>query len=263
MLAWAYNVPSWMLALRIIFFFEVVSLSGLYLARRFLLPRLRLHDGVNDAVGGTLSAIGVFYGITVGLIAVGVWNNYANASALATQEAATIGTLYRDVSSYPDPARSELQAKLKEYTIGVVEQDWPAHRAGQVSTVGTRLLTEFQTRLMAFEPTTDGQRVLHAQTFSTFNQLVEDRRLRVDAVASSLSSVMWFVIWIGAAISIVTGYFFYFQDARLHAILVGLMAGFLAIVVFLIIANDRPFMGETGIAPSAYRIILDTLMNVQ
>ena len=109
--AWAYDVPSWMLALRIVFFFEVVSLGGLFLARRFILPGLNLHGDVNGAVGGIISAIGVFYGVTVGLIAVGVWNNYANASALATQEAATLGTLYRDVSSYPDPsAKSAVDA---------------------------------------------------------------------------------------------------------------------------------------------------------
>src|SRR5512136_2118450 len=263
MLAWAYDVPSWMLALRIVFFFEVVSLGGLFLARRFILPRLRLHDGVNDAVGGTISAIGVFYGITVGLIAVGVWTNYANASALATQEAAAIGALYRDVSSYPDPLRSELQAKLKDYTVEVIEKDWPAHRSGQIPPEGTRLLDEFQTRLTAFEPTTTGQQVLHGETLRVFNGLVEDRRQRLDAVTNALSNVMWFVIWIGAAINIVAGYFFYFQDARLHAIMVALMAGFLGIVVFLIVANDRPFMGDAAISPSAYQLVLDTLINAR
>ena len=112
--AWIYNLPSWLLAVGTVVLFEALSLGGLFLARRFVLPRLRFHDGVNDAVGGTIQAIGVFYGITVGLIpAVGVWNSYANASALASQEAATIGTLYRDVSSYPDTVRGDLQKRLQ------------------------------------------------------------------------------------------------------------------------------------------------------
>ena len=263
MLTWAYDIPSWMMALRIVFFFEVASLGGLYLARRFILPRLHFHDGVNDAISGTIQAIGVFYCITVGLIAVGVWNNYANASALATQEAAAIGALYRDVSSYPDSARGELQAKLKDYTVAVIEKDWPAHHSGQIPPEGKRLLDEFQTRLTAFEPATTGQQALHGEALRAFNNLAEDRRLRLDAVNSELSNVMWFVIWIGAAINIVAGYFFYFQDARLHAIMVALMAGFLGIVVFLIIANDRPFMGDTAVSPSAYQLVLDTLINAR
>jgi hypothetical protein len=256
MLDWAYDIPAWMMALRIVVFFEVASLGGLYLTRRFILPRLHYHDGVNDAVSGTISAIGVFYGITVGLIAAGVWTTNANASSLATQEAASIGALYRDVSSYPEPARSELQASLKAYTIGVIEKEWPAHRLGQIAPEGARLLDQFQAHLSSFEPATTREQVMYGETLRAFNELVRDRRQRLDAVTYALSNVMWFVIWIGAGINIATVYFFHFKDARLH----GMMAGFLAIVVFLIVANDRPFMGDTAISPSAYQLILDTLI---
>lgn len=76
---WLYQLPTFALAAVFIGGVVAVSLIGLALARRFLLPRLRFHDGVNDAVSGAVQAIGVFYGVTVGLIAVAVWNNYANA----------------------------------------------------------------------------------------------------------------------------------------------------------------------------------------
>lgn len=260
---WVYSVPSWLLALEIVILFEVVSIGGLLLTRRYVLPHLRFHDGVNDAVGGTIQAIGVFYGITVGLIAVGVWNSYSHASDLVSQEAATIGSLYRDVSSYPEVIRGDLQTGLKSYTLSVIEQEWPAHKSGQLILAGAQTLTAFQQRLTAFEPATDGQRALHAEALRAFNQLIENRRLRMDAVTSSLSSTMWFVIWVGAAISIAVGYFFHVKDVRLHGILVGMMAGFLGIVVFLIISNDRPFMGDTSIPPNSYQLILDSLINTQ
>ena len=75
-----------------------------------------------------------------------------------------------------------------------------------------------------------------------------------------LSPVMWSVIWIGAAISIGVGYFFYFEDTRLHAIMIALMAGFLGIVLFMIVINDRPFVGDFSLSPGSYQLILDTLM---
>ncbi len=86
---WAYEISSLKLALVMVATIEAVSLIGLLLARRFVLPHLRFHDGVNDAISGTVQAIGVFYGITVALIAVGVWNTNSNASDLASKEAAT------------------------------------------------------------------------------------------------------------------------------------------------------------------------------
>jgi hypothetical protein len=33
-------------------------------------------------------------------------------------------------------------------------------------------------------------------------------------------------------------------------------------MVFLIIANDRPFMGDTSVSPGSYQLILDALMVV-
>lgn len=257
---WAYEIPALPLAVITIVGIEVIALGGLVLVRRRVLPRLHFHDGVNDAVSGTVQAIGVFYGITVGLIAAGVWNTYSNATNLISQEAVAIGTLYRDISSLPEPARTSLRGELHAYTVGIVEQDWPAQRLEQINNAGTVLLDQFQATLMSYEPTSTGEQARYAAALTAFNNLVQQRRLRIDAVQGGLSPVMWAVIWIGAAISIGVGYFFYFEDVRLHAIMIVLMAGFLGIVLFMIVINDRPFVGEFSASPASYQVILDTLM---
>lgn len=259
---WIYEIPPFPLALIMVVAIETVSLIGLFLARRFLLPRFNFHDGVNDAVSGTVQAIGVFYGITVGLIAIGVWETYSNAADIVSKESAYIGGLYRDVSGYPKPARDTMQSKLREYTHATIEQDWPAQQAGRTTDAGTRILNEFQSTLLAFEPSTPGQTVLHDEALDAYNKLVEARELRIDAVSSALSGVMWAVIWVGAAISIGVAYFFSVADPKLHAILVGMIAGFLAIVLFMIVINDRPFLGKTRIQADEYKLILDTLIDV-
>lgn len=56
------------------------------------------------------------------------------------------------------------------------------------------------------------------------------------------------------------GYFFYFEDIKLHAIMIALIAGFLGIVLFMIVINDRPFVGQDSVSPDSYQLILDTLM---
>src|SRR5688500_9442054 len=100
---WLYEVSPPIAALIMVAFIESAALFGLVVVRRHLIPRLHYDDGANDAVSGTVQAIGVFYGITVGLIAVGVWNTSSNSSELVSKEAAAVGALYRDVNSYPSP----------------------------------------------------------------------------------------------------------------------------------------------------------------
>ncbi len=257
---YAYEMSPLFLSIIMVAGVEMVSLLGLLLARRWILPRLKFHDGVNDAISGTVQAIGVFYGITVGLIAVGVWTTNSNASDLVSKEAASIGALYRDVSGYPSPLREELQAGLRDYTKAVIEQAWPAQRKGEITGATTDVLDKFQNSLITFEPTTPGQTALHGETLRAYNILVNYRRERIDAVGSRLSQVMWMVIWVGAGISIGVAYFYRIDDVKLHAVLVALMAGFLAIVIFMIVMNDRPFTGRNGITPQAYQLILDKLI---
>jgi hypothetical protein len=126
--SWIYSLPSWFVFVLFVAVLETASLAGLFLVRRFLLPHIRWHDGVNDAVSGTVQAIGVFYALTVGLIAVGVWDTYTNTQDLVSKEAAAIGSLYRDVSGYVEPPRSELQSLLREYTVAIIEKAWPEHK---------------------------------------------------------------------------------------------------------------------------------------
>lgn len=257
---WAYNMSPLHLALIMVTTIEVVSLVGLLVTRRFILPHLRFHDGINDAISGAVQTIGVFYGITVGLIAVGVWTTHSNAEDVVSKEAAAIGALYRDVSGYPQPVREKLQGDLREYTHALIEQIWPAQQEGRLLDVGTQLMDDFQSTLYSHEPTTPGQIALHGETLRAFNNLIGYRRLRIDAMYGSLSAVMWAVIWVGAGISIGVGYLYRIEDPRIHAILVALMAGFLGLVLFMIVINDQPFIGRNSVSPTPYRVILDHLI---
>ena len=134
---WLYEMSSLRAALLLVAFVELVSLIGLLLARRFLLPKFHYGEGINDAISGTVQAIGVFYGITVGLIAVAVWNTNSSAAGLVSKEASAIGAMYRDVSGYPPPYREELRATLREYTVWLIDESWPAQKKGQVLPRGT------------------------------------------------------------------------------------------------------------------------------
>ena len=261
---WLYEVSPPVTALVLVLFIEVVSLLGLVLIRRFVIPRLHYHEGANDAVSGTVQAIGVFYGITVGLIAIGVWNTNSSAGDLVSKEAASIGSLYRDVSAYPSPLRDELRGRLRDYTVFLIEQAWPAQKIGKGQRIdgGTIILDDFQQKLYSFQPANASQSALHAETLGTYNKLIEYRRLRVDAVGGGLSTVMWAVIWVGAAISISIAYFFNIPDIKLHIILVSLMGGLLAMVLFMIVINDKPFYGHVTVSSDPYKLILERVIDV-
>ena len=101
---------------------------------------------------------------------------------------------------------------------------------------------------------------MHAETLRAYNHLTICRRMRVDVVKTGLPVVLWVVVGAGAVISLSASFFFKVEDARLHGILVILLAMFIGLVIFMTLALDRPFCGDLGITPEPYQLIYDQLM---
>lgn len=57
----------------------------------------------------------MFYGVLLGLLVVGAYENVDRISDVVTDEASTIASLYWNFDGFPEPARTNLQASLKDY----------------------------------------------------------------------------------------------------------------------------------------------------
>jgi phage shock protein PspC (stress-responsive transcriptional regulator) len=72
--------------------------------------------------------------------------------------------------------------------------------------------------------------------------------------------VLWVVVLAGAAIGLSATFFFKVDDVRLHAVMVALLAAFIGLVIFMILAFDRPFRGDLGLEPDSYQKVYDVVM---
>src|SRR5215469_7276416 len=141
---WVYDLPNWLFAVLTVAVAVAIGLIGFYATRQWVRQVHGEEISHNDIVGFFLGTIGLYYGITLGLVAVGTWQAYSDVDTKVDQEASA---LYRDVSNFPEPKRSELQADLREYTRRVIDVVWPLQRrgiaaqsvAGPVFTIQTHL----------------------------------------------------------------------------------------------------------------------------
>lgn len=236
------------------------SIIGLRVTRLFVLPRIRIHGEDSHFTVAMVHAVMVFYGLAVALIAVSVWETYDRISDVVSEEATAINMLYRDVTSYPQPYRGQLQESLRDYVQDLIHVAWPKQRRGQVPTGGIERMTRFQSILTGYEPGSEGQKIMHAEALHAYNSMIRARRLRLDAVGTHLPGVMWFVIAAGAVIALIPAFFFKVTDPRLQEILVVLLATFIGLLIFLILALDQPFRGDLGIGPEAYELVYNQIM---
>ena len=255
-----YGIPLLITGIALVVIFGSLAAAGLFFVRRRILPRIRFNE--EDAVFSStiLLSIMVIYGLMMALVAISVWERYSDTERVVSQEATELAVLYRDVTRYPLPARTQLQEALKKYVEYVIHESWPEQRKGIVPRGGIERIDLFERTLATFEPATEGQKTLHAETLRTYDEMIEARRLRMDAGEAALPGIMWVMMFIGAAMGLTGSFFFRVSDPRLQLIHVVLFAAFIAMVIFMVLAFDRPFQGGVRIGSESFELIYNQLM---
>src|SRR6516164_63136 len=184
---------------------------------------------------------------------------YSNVGDIVDKEASSMSALYRDVSAYPQPIRSQLQDGLREYTRYTIGEGWDEQRRGIVPRGGSKLITSVMHLLLTFNPGTDHEKIIHAETLRQYNIKVEFGRARLSNVSTGLPAVLWWVVAFGALLNIIL---IWMQDMEIHVhlILGAVLASILGAVIFLIAELDNPFRGEVSIGPESIARVYQTVM---
>jgi hypothetical protein len=256
---WIYNYPT----LNIGALFAVVFIAATWLSilfvRQFFHPWIHSEKRANDMVGFALSSFSVLYGLLVGLLAVAAYQNFSSVNDIVNKEASSLGALFRDVRGYPQPSRRALRDDLRDYARNVIDRSWPLQQQGIVPTEESQLMTKFIDDLLSFEPSKKSEEILHAEALRQLNSLVELRRSRLANVTTGIPAVFWWVVAIGAIISLIL-LAMLDMEIHVHLILGALVSLFLGLVIFLIAAMDNPFRGAVSVGPDAFVAIYSSMM---
>jgi hypothetical protein len=258
-LFWVYDIPNTLFASLVMASFIAIAVIGQRLSRRWV-KRVVGSDGqYNELVGTTLATVGVFFGITLGLISVGAWENFAAVNLSVNQEVSAINVLYRATSLYPAPSNNLLNKDLKEYVHFVIHEEWPSQRKGIVPKGGTAKVSAFQKDLYAYEPVSESMKAVHAETVATFNEMIRLRRSRLQTVITGLPETLWMVIIFGSLLNIAIAWFFVYDRQFVQDLMIVLMAATIGLLVFLMGAMDYPFRGEFSVTPDSFKLMYERM----
>ena len=255
---WLYDIPTHRLAMLFVASFVAFYWFGCVFLRPILRQFVKYNAGANDIIGYVLSCFGVFYGLLLGLIAVTAYQNVADAGASVTREAAALSALYEDVSRYPDPYGQNLRWLLRDYTRYVIRYAWPLQRRGIIPEEGTIRVDAFHEELLDFQPGTPAEEILHAEALRQFNHFLEARRTRLFTVTSGLPTSMWYVMFLGAILTLAICWLFEMRFVT-QLVLGGILAAYLGLMMFLIFDMNQPFRGDVSIPPDAFESIFQRM----
>lgn len=214
-------------------------------------------DGeVNGLVEITLNGFSALYGILLGLLAVGAYENLNNMGDVVSKEASAISVLYRDFRGYPEAVRPKLEQELRAYARHVVEKSFVQQANRQRPTGESDLIDAVFDTLISFEPRSKAQEILHAETIAQFNTLMEARRTRLTNLSAGIPAVLWWIVALGAIINLLLIGLLDFPLAP-HLAFGCLLAFFIGAMIFVIASMDNPFSGADRVRPDAIQLVIE------
>lgn len=254
---WLFDYPALYMSVASGLVFATITFIGIVVMKPFVTSRLH-HDGSrNDVVEITLSGFSSLYGILLGLLAVGAYENLNNMEDVVSKEASAISVLYRDFRGYPEPIRSKLEQGLRDYARHVAEVSFPQQARRLRPSGESDLIDKVFDTLISFSPKGKAEEILHAEALGQFNNLMEARRTRLTNLTSGIPTILWWIVALGAGINLLLICLLDFPIVA-HITFSGLLAFYIGAMIFVIASMDNPFSGSDRVRPTAIQLVIDS-----
>jgi Protein of unknown function (DUF4239) len=252
--------PVWVLVL-LLFVFTALSMTGPFLVRRRIsLQHLR---GNNEVAGFKFAVIGVLYAVLLAFVVIITWERFYDAEKALAAEAGSAATIYRLAGGLDQASAAALRANLSAYLQSVLKDDWPAMAVGRSSLATTRVLSDLYDVIMQYRPSDLHGSDLQKDLLSEIDQMTRARRERLVMAEGTVPSAIWFVLFLGAALTISFTFFFGTQSVMAQSLMTGVLAAIIFSSVLVIVAIDRPYTGAIMVSQDSIRAVLEDLQSLR
>ncbi len=246
--------PGWVLIL-LLFVFTAVAMTGPFLVRRRIgLAHLR---GNNEVAGFKFAVIGVLYAVLLAFVVIISWERFYDAEKALAREAGGAATIYRLCGGLDETTAAVLRGNLHAYLNSILADDWPAMVRGRSSAVTTRVLSDLYEVVVRYRPADLHDADLQKDLLGELDDLTRARRERLVMAEGTVPKVIWFVIFLGAVLTICFTFFFGTENLIAQSLMTGILAAIILSAVLVVIALDRPYTGAIMVSREPIRAVLE------
>lgn len=211
--------------------------------------RRRLH---NEITGWQISVLGTTYAVIIGFMLFAVWSEFETAERDVEAEASCLINVYWAASGLPQAQGQEVRKLASDYADAMITDEWPAMNQGNVSDAGTQIIQQFWEAASQGQTLSASEQVSLEQTMTEISNVTEHRRIRQMQSQTTLPAVLWIVLIVGGAITIMSSCLFGSEYPALHVLQVVTLALLLSLALVAIADINRPFQGTIHVRPTGF-----------
>ena len=96
-----------------------------------------------------------------------------------------------------------------------------------------------------------------SEALHQLDEVTQARRLRLVLAPGVVPGVLWFVLSVGAVVTIGFTLFFGTENLRIQAMMTGILTFLICSGLLVIVATDQPFAGAVKVPPDAMASVLE------
>ena len=206
----------------------------------------------NDLIGWQLTILGTTYAVILGFMLFAVWEDLGGAVLNVDSEANAVFDVYRLAEGLPEPQRTQLRHLARDYVDTVITQDWPQTVRGEVPEQSTALDQEMWEIAMSIKPGSPTEINAQAQAMSDLHSLAQRRLTRIRESTSRLPNMLWCVLLVGGALTILCSCTLGCNSVRLQSLEVFCFSLLVSLSLVAIANIHRPFHGMVHVTDYAF-----------
>lgn len=227
-------LPAWLLFILIVGGSVGSAWVGTVLLRR--LTTAPIDERHNEVAGFIFATAGVIYAVLLGFTVIIVLEQY----------------LAHDTSSFPEPARGQIHDQLRAYAQVVINKEWKTIDEGTLEhEESTGAQAAINTMWSIYQSLPPSQ--VNPHTTNSLDNLSTQRAIRLQSNVAALPDVLWFGLVLGGLVMICYCLALHMKNVQLHAALTALLAGLIAIGLWIIVMINHPFAGDLHVSTDAFR----------
>jgi hypothetical protein len=245
---WLHELPLiWMALLVFAITYLVATAIHMIVVALAVGERVRSFKAVSP---GMLPPLGIIFGLFVAFTAAQVWNDGDRANTAINREASALRSVALLATSFPGEPAMRLRTLIREHIEQAVKQEWPmmARRAATL-TIAPRSLGEALVVALGLAPGNLGQQTAQREITTALESALEARRQRILVSRSEVDAVKWACLIFQAICALAAIAIVHCDNRLASAIALGVFATGVAASVLLILAHDRPFIGQISVRP--------------
>ena len=241
-------MPDWALFAVVVGFVLVVALVGLYLVRRYL-AAWRVNSEVSAAIAAMVMTL---FALVLAFASINLYDSYRNAKVNVAAEANSLAQIARDTRVFPKADQERVDKEIVAYIREVTDKEFPMLHDGTFDPHAQSDAEKLFNGVQSLNPKTDTQRIFLASAVGKLNDMLADRRNRIDEANASLPGSLTALILITAAVSILITLFLRMDARPMEILIVSCVAIVVGAGLLTVLLLEYPFSGSVAVAPHVF-----------